>query len=160
MKSSYLLFYSALIVLILCATPFGCKHEEADSDSCNPAQFMDLEWVLVAFGDEQNPSSILPGLGEVTFVAQGDSLFFATDGCNTTDGKYGITSDCSIAFFNAGTTLAYYGPLVPTPESIAINNQRRDIIHLLVEGGTFSCTNETMVIHANNGKFMSFIRRQ
>lgn len=158
MKKGYFLLFISFIALVLCAAPFGCKHEEADS--CNPAQFIDTNWVLVSFGDEQNPSTILSGLGEVTFIAHSDSLFFATDGCNITDGKYGITSDCSIAFFNAGTTLAYCGPLIPTPESIAINNQRREIILLLLEGGTFSCTNKTLVIKADNGKFLSFVQGQ
>jgi hypothetical protein len=158
MPRYHLMCWSALLSLFATIL-FSCKDGRDEAETCQPAQMSGVTWVLVSFGDEQQPSSILPGLGEVTFMVHSDSLFMAHDGCNTTDGIYKIPSECSIAFFNAGTTLAGCGPLPPTPESIAINNQRREIILLLIEGGTFTNNDETLVIRTGDGRFLSFVKK-
>lgn len=154
-----LILLSCLAGLISCFA--YCDKNEENTPPCNPEKVKEVRWTLDRFGSPDSLLSVdtlMAFGGAPYFIAHADSLFYAFDGCNTTDGKYILTDTCGIQFLNPGTTLAGCGPWVPTPQSIEANRKRREFILILVNGCTYSHDDQKLIIQTCDGRVAEFVK--
>lgn len=122
-KYGYLILATCLVLVILLA---GCQQQTAPTDSPEappppteaqpevptaeepagpqeaPPELLDVEWVLIAYGDAGNPMVVEPGT-RPTAVFAADGTISGSGGCNSFTGGF-QTDDGTITFSPVATT--------------------------------------------------------